>query len=73
RLCAHHHYLRTHKGFELTGGPGRWRWVTPAERHADTDTDSDTDSTDTRDGVSRDAGRSKAADGTGTDTGHDPP
>jgi hypothetical protein len=29
RLCAHHHRLRTHKGFQLTGGPGRWRWDPP--------------------------------------------
>jgi hypothetical protein len=29
RLCAHHHYLRTHKGFQLQGGPGRWRWYPP--------------------------------------------
>ena len=29
RLCGHHHYLRTHKGFELTGGPGTWQWVPP--------------------------------------------
>jgi hypothetical protein len=30
RLCGHHHYLRTHKGFRLSGGPGRWRWDPPA-------------------------------------------
>jgi hypothetical protein len=30
RLCRHHHYLRTHKGFELSGGPGSWRWSPPA-------------------------------------------
>jgi hypothetical protein len=29
RLCGHHHYLRTHKGFRLSGGPGRWRWDPP--------------------------------------------
>ncbi len=29
RLCGHHHYLRTHKGFQLGGGPGRWRWDPP--------------------------------------------
>jgi hypothetical protein len=28
RLCHHHHQLRTHKGFQLLGGPGRWQWVT---------------------------------------------
>jgi hypothetical protein len=30
RLCHHHHYLRTHGGFQLSGGPGRWRWEPPA-------------------------------------------
>jgi hypothetical protein len=30
RLCHHHHYLRTHRGFQLSGGPGRWRWESPA-------------------------------------------
>ena len=29
RLCAHHHYLRTHKGFQLRGGPGHWQWCPP--------------------------------------------
>jgi hypothetical protein len=29
RLCGHHHYLRTHKGFQLDGGPGQWRWRAP--------------------------------------------
>ncbi len=29
RLCSHHHYLRTHKGFQLGGGPGRWTWSGP--------------------------------------------
>jgi len=29
RLCSHHHYLRTHRGFSLHGGPGRWRWEPP--------------------------------------------
>jgi len=29
RLCGHHHYLRTHRGFQLLGGPGRWRWKPP--------------------------------------------
>lgn len=29
RLCGHHHYLRTHKGFHLEGGPGRWGWTPP--------------------------------------------
>jgi hypothetical protein len=30
RLCAHHHYQRTHQGFQLHGGPGRWWWEPPA-------------------------------------------
>ena len=29
RLCGHHHYLRTHRGFQLLGGHGRWRWERP--------------------------------------------
>jgi hypothetical protein len=29
RLCHHHHQLRTHRGFQLLGGPGRWRWTAP--------------------------------------------
>ncbi len=29
RVCHHHHQLRTHQGFQLTGGPGRWRWTAP--------------------------------------------
>ena len=31
RLCGHHHYQRTHKGFRLAGGPGRWRWAPPSK------------------------------------------
>ena len=30
RLCRHHHYLRTHQGFQLTGGPGKWHWEPPS-------------------------------------------
>jgi hypothetical protein len=30
RLCRHHHRLRTHRGFQLLGGPGKWQWVAPA-------------------------------------------
>ncbi len=30
RLCHHHHYQRTHQGFQLHGGPGRWRFEPPA-------------------------------------------
>ncbi|MGH9079830.1 MAG: HNH endonuclease signature motif containing protein, partial [Acidimicrobiales bacterium] len=29
RLCSHHHDLRTHGGFRLSGGPGRWVWEAP--------------------------------------------
>ena len=29
RLCHHHHYLRTHQGFQLHGGPGHWTWEPP--------------------------------------------
>ena len=29
RLCHRHHQLRTHQGFQLLGGPGKWQWVPP--------------------------------------------
>jgi hypothetical protein len=29
RLCAHHHDLKTHRGFTLSGGPGHWRFDPP--------------------------------------------
>jgi len=29
RLCGFHHYLVTHKNFEITGRPGRWKWIPP--------------------------------------------
>lgn len=29
RICHHHHQLRTHHGFRLLGGPGKWEWVGP--------------------------------------------
>jgi hypothetical protein len=29
RLCKHHHYLRTHKGWVLSGGPGHWSFDPP--------------------------------------------
>ena len=38
RLCSHHHYLRTHQGFSLHGGPGRWRWEPPAHPKANSRT-----------------------------------
>jgi hypothetical protein len=28
-LCKHHHDLRTHRGFQLKGGPGNWSWIPP--------------------------------------------
>ncbi len=36
RLCHHHHQLRTHRGFQLLGGPGRWRWITPEQANGRT-------------------------------------
>lgn len=29
RLCRYHHFLKTHCGWRLTGGPGRWRFDPP--------------------------------------------
>lgn len=29
RICAHHHALKTHRGFVLSGGPGHWRFDPP--------------------------------------------
>jgi hypothetical protein len=29
RLCRYHHYLRTHQGFVLSGGPGKWDFDPP--------------------------------------------
>jgi len=29
RLCHWHHSLKTHRGWRLDGGPGRWRWHKP--------------------------------------------
>jgi len=34
RLCVYHHYLKTHRGYRLSGGPGDWRWD-PPERPPD--------------------------------------
>jgi hypothetical protein len=28
---AEHHYLKTHRGYRLEGGPGAWRWVPPRD------------------------------------------
>jgi len=30
RLCARHHAMKTHGGWRLLGGPGKWRWVSAA-------------------------------------------
>jgi len=30
RLCRWHHYLKTYRGYRLTGPPGEWRWEPPA-------------------------------------------
>ncbi|HVB92018.1 MAG TPA: HNH endonuclease signature motif containing protein [Acidimicrobiales bacterium] len=30
RLCVPHHDLKTHGGWKLKGGPGRWEWIAPA-------------------------------------------
>ncbi len=29
RLCGWHHYLKSHRGHRLAGGPGRWSWSGP--------------------------------------------
>ena len=29
RLCVWHHYLKTHHGYHLSGGPGHWDWGPP--------------------------------------------
>jgi hypothetical protein len=29
RLCSRHHAMKTHGGWRLQGGPGKWRWVAP--------------------------------------------
>jgi hypothetical protein len=31
RLCKPHHYMKTHLGYRLEGGPGEWRWISPEE------------------------------------------
>jgi hypothetical protein len=30
RLCVPHHDLKTHGGWKLKGGPGKWEWIAPA-------------------------------------------
>jgi hypothetical protein len=29
RLCHHHHFQKTHRGWTLCGPPGQWRWIPP--------------------------------------------
>jgi hypothetical protein len=29
RICHRHHLDKTHRGYRLEGGPGKWRWVAP--------------------------------------------
>jgi len=29
RLCHYHHAMKTYRGFELRGGPGKWEWEPP--------------------------------------------
>jgi len=29
RLCTPHHAMKTHRGYQIRGGPGRWEWVAP--------------------------------------------
>ena len=31
RLCHFHHAMKTYRGFELGGGPGKWEWEAPEE------------------------------------------
>jgi hypothetical protein len=37
RLCSYHHYVKTHKGWRLEGGPGHWRFVCPDDGTRDTE------------------------------------
>ncbi len=30
-LCRQHHRQKTYNGYRLAGGPGQWRWTSPAE------------------------------------------
>jgi len=31
RVCHFHHAMKTYRGFELRGGPGKWEWEPPPE------------------------------------------
>lgn len=35
RICTWHHYVKTHKGWRLEGGPGHWRFVCPDDHRRD--------------------------------------
>jgi hypothetical protein len=35
RLCPWHHYLKTYKGYVLSGGPGNWRFESPQDAGPD--------------------------------------
>jgi len=37
RLCPWHHYLKTHCGYRLAGGPGHWQWIAPGSGGDDDD------------------------------------
>jgi hypothetical protein len=30
RLCTPHHAMKTHRGYQIRGGPGHWEWVAPS-------------------------------------------
>ncbi|MDQ3785505.1 MAG: HNH endonuclease [Actinomycetota bacterium] len=35
RLCRWHHYLKTHRGYALSGGPGSWSFESPHRQRPD--------------------------------------
>jgi hypothetical protein len=41
RVCRYHHRLKTHRGYKLVGGPGRWRWLAPGEDDSPGDSEED--------------------------------
>ncbi|MBA2272370.1 MAG: DUF222 domain-containing protein, partial [Actinobacteria bacterium] len=42
RLCRWHHYLKTHRGYRLSGGPGSWCFEHPGEAHPGRPPDTET-------------------------------
>ena len=42
RLCRWHHYLKTHRGHRLSGGPGSWRFEHPERAHPGKPPDTET-------------------------------